>query len=69
MRYNDLNDPKVAQAGVVVQTGRNWSAQAAVADAESGLSQRDLVGVVAHGRAGLGMFPAPPRHRQCKGKE
>ena len=24
---------------------------------------------MAHGRAGLGMFPTPPRHRECKGKE
>lgn len=40
-----------------------------MADAESRLHHRDLVGVVAHGRAGLGMFQTPPWHRECKGKE
>lgn len=32
------------------------------------LRHKDLVGVVAHGRAGLDMFPKPPRHKECKGK-
>lgn len=59
----------MAQAGVVVKTGRKWSAQSAVLDAETRLRHRDLVGVVAHGRAGLGMFLTPARHRECKGKE
>ena len=69
LMYRDSRDPKVAQAGVEVKTGRKWSAQVAVADAESRLRHRDLVGVVAHGRAGLGMFPTPPRHREAQGKE
>ena len=68
LMYRDSRDPKVAQAGVVVKTGRKWSAKAAVLDAESRLRQKDLVGVVAHGRAGLGLFPTP-RQRECKGKE
>ena len=69
LMYRDSKDPKVAKAGVVVKTGRKWSAQAAVQDAESRLRHKELVGVVAQGRAGLGMFPAPPRLRECKGKE
>ena len=48
--------------------GRKWSAQAAVLDAESRLRNKDLVGVVAHGRAGLGMFPKPQR-KECKGMD
>lgn len=66
--YRDSNDPKVAQAGVVVKTGRKWSASSAVLDVEARLRHKDLVGVVAHGRAGLGMLPTPPRHKECKGK-
>ena len=66
--YRDSRDPKVAQAGVEVKTGRKWRAEAAVLDAKSWLCQKDLVGVVAHGRAGLGMFPTP-QYRERKGKE
>lgn len=67
--YRDSNDPKVAQAGVLVRTGRKWSAQAAVLDAQARLRHKELVGVVARGRAGLGMFPTPPRPKELKGKE
>lgn len=69
LMYRDSRDPKVAQAGVVVKTGRKWSAQAAVLDAESRLRHKDLVGTVAHGRAGLGVFPTPPRHKESNRKE
>ncbi|KAL0173755.1 hypothetical protein M9458_029723, partial [Cirrhinus mrigala] len=61
LMYRDSNDPKVAQAGVLVRTGRKWNAQAAVLDAQARLRHKELVGVVARGRAGLGT--------QCKGKE
>lgn len=57
--YRDSRDPKVAQAEVVVKTGRKWNAQAAVLDAESRLCQKDLVGVVARGRVGLGLVQTP----------
>ena len=66
--YRDSRDPKVAQAGVVVRTGSMWSVQAAVLDAGSRLCLKDLVGVVANGRAGLGMFPTP-QCKECKGME
>ena len=66
--YRDSRDPKKAQAEVVVRTGRKWSAQAVVLDAESRLHHKDLVGVVADGRAGLGMFPTQQR-KECKGME
>lgn len=35
LMFRDSRDPKVAQAGVVVKTGRKWSAQASVLDVES----------------------------------
>ncbi|XP_030593796.1 uncharacterized protein LOC115785971 [Archocentrus centrarchus] len=41
--YRDSSNPKLAQAGVVVKTGRKWSAQAVVLDAESRLRHKDLV--------------------------
>lgn len=59
LMYRDSRDPKVAQAEVVVKTGRKWNAQAAVLDAESRLCQKDLVGVVARGRVGLGLVQTP----------
>ena len=37
-------------------------------DAESRLRHKDLVGVVAHGRAGFGMLPTP-QSKECKGME
>lgn len=49
-------------------TGRKWSAKAALLDAESRLCHKDLVGVVAHGREGLRLFPTP-RHKESQGKE
>lgn len=58
----------MAQAGVEVKTGRMWMAEATVLDAESWLCQKLLVGVVAHGTAGLGLFPTP-LYRERKGKE
>lgn len=49
--YRDSRDPKVAKAGVVVKTGRKWNVQVAVLDAESRLRHKELVGVMAQGRA------------------
>lgn len=56
----------MAQAGVPEQTGRKRSAQTAVLDAECRLCHKDLVSVVAQGRAGLGLVP---HHKDTKGKE
>jgi len=35
LMYKDSDDPKVAQAGVLVKSGRKWSAQTAVLDAQA----------------------------------
>lgn len=56
MMYRDSSDPKVAQAGVKVKTGRKWKADEAVTQAESRIRHRVLVGAVTRGRAGLGTF-------------
>ena len=56
--YRDSKDPKVSAAGIEVRTGRKWKAGEALEVAESRLRQRELVGNVARGRAGLGYFPS-----------
>ncbi|KAI8513308.1 hypothetical protein Bbelb_099470 [Branchiostoma belcheri] len=48
------SDENVSKAGVVLRTGRKWSVEKAVEEARSNLRHRDIVGVVAQGRLGLG---------------
>ncbi len=68
MLYEDSSDPKVAQAGMEVKTGRKWRADKAVLQAESHIRHRVLVGAVTRGRAGLGTFPTP-QYSKAKRKE
>ena len=68
LQYRESNDPKVAQAGIEVRTGRKWRAAEAVDVAEARLRQRALVGTVAQGRAGLGSGRTP-RYHKAQGKE
>lgn len=56
------------QAGVEVRTGRRWRAQEAVDQAEARLSHKELVGVVAIGRAGLGTT-STTQYSKARGKE
>ncbi|KAL1249583.1 hypothetical protein QQF64_020588 [Cirrhinus molitorella] len=63
--YRDSKDSKVA--GIDVRTGRKWRAQECLEVAESRLRHRALVGTVATGRAGFGMFPQP-RYEKAHGK-
>ncbi|XP_063056077.1 uncharacterized protein LOC134450154 [Engraulis encrasicolus] len=65
--YRDSSDPKVANAGIQVRTGRKWKAEEAVQTAEARLRHKALVGVVTRGRAGLGSFPTPKMN--TRGKE
>lgn len=46
-------DQKVSAAGIEVRTGRKWRAEREVEVAESCLRQKELVGTLATGRAGL----------------
>ncbi|KAI8494393.1 hypothetical protein Bbelb_276190 [Branchiostoma belcheri] len=48
------SDENVSKAGIVLRTGRKWSVEKAVEEARSNLRHRDIVGVVAQGRLGLG---------------
>lgn len=54
LMYRDSKDPKVAQAGVLVKTGRKWSTQAAVLDAQARLRHKEIVGVVAEAEQAWG---------------
>ena len=68
VQYRDSSDPKVANAGIEVRTGRKWRAENAVQAAEERLRHKKVVGVVTRGRAGLGSFPIPQTNT-TKGKE
>lgn len=65
--YRDSSDPKVAQAGVKVKTGRKWRVDEAVSQAGLPLHHRVLAGAVTQGRAGFGTFPVP-QYEKAKGK-
>ncbi|XP_035685395.1 uncharacterized protein LOC118421998 [Branchiostoma floridae] len=54
MTLEGSKDEKVSQAGVELRSGRKWSVAKAVQEAKSSLRHRDIVGVVAQGRLGLG---------------
>ena len=68
LQYRESRDPKVASAGIQVQTGRKWNAGKALDVAESRLRQKALVGSIATGRAGIGYFPST-RVDKAQGKE
>ena len=51
-------DPKVTGAEVDVYTGRKWKAAKEVKVAEERMREKEILGAVATGRAGLGFFPA-----------
>ncbi|XP_052259364.1 uncharacterized protein LOC127863766 [Dreissena polymorpha] len=47
-------DSSIRNAGIETRTGRKWSASQAVEQAEKRLQQKDIVGITAVGRQGLG---------------
>ena len=53
----DSHDPLVKNAQPSVITGRKWKAKIAVENAESALRMKDIIGIVANGKAGLGLHP------------
>lgn len=63
LQYRNSRDPKVSAAGIEVRTGRKCKAGEALEVAESRLRQKELVGSVARGRAGLGYFPQHQSHK------
>ena len=50
----ESSDDLIWKAGIETRTGRKWSASQAVAQAESRLRHKDIVGTTAVGRQGLG---------------
>lgn len=50
--YRDSKDPKVAEAGIEVQTMRKWKASHELSTIEQKLRQKTLVGTVAVGKSG-----------------
>lgn len=48
-------DSKIRNAGIEIRTGRKWSASQAVAQAESQLKLKDVMGTTQVGRQGLGI--------------
>ena len=54
LTLRDSSDDKINSAGIEVRTGRKWSVNQAVQDAESNLRHKDIVGATNQGREGLG---------------
>ncbi|XP_053389443.1 uncharacterized protein LOC128552430 [Mercenaria mercenaria] len=59
LTLRDSADEKISKAGIDVRTGRKWSVQQAVDQAEANLRHRDIVGTTNIGREGFGQ-----RHQQ-----
>ena len=55
LQYRESSYPKVSQANIEVRTGSMWRAQEAVEQAESRLRYSVMVGLIASGRAWLGI--------------
>lgn len=58
LQYLGFRDANVSRAGIVVRTGRKWRATEAAQQAEIQLKHKDVLGVVAKGRAGLRKIPS-----------
>jgi hypothetical protein len=54
LTLRDSPDEQIRDAGIVTRTGRKWSATDTVIQAESALQHRDIVGITAVGRLGIG---------------
>ncbi|XP_030008310.1 uncharacterized protein LOC115431800 [Sphaeramia orbicularis] len=54
MTYRDSQDEQVRHAGILTRSGRKWAADSSVAQAESMLKLRDIIGTPCTGRQGLG---------------
>ncbi|XP_060584269.1 uncharacterized protein LOC132740392 [Ruditapes philippinarum] len=54
LTLSDSPDEQIREAGIVTRTGRKWSATETVSQAKSSLMHKDIVGVTAVGRQGIG---------------
>lgn len=68
LQYRDSRDQKLSAAGIEVRTERKWRAEREVEVAKSHLRQKELVGTLATGTAGLGLFPKT-QVGKARGKE
>lgn len=68
LQYRDTGDQKASGAVIEVRRGRKWRVEREVEVAESRHRQKQLVGMLATGRAGLGSFPKDLM-RKARGKE
>ena len=59
LTLRDSADEKISRAGIEVRTGRKWSVNKAVEQAESSLEHQVIVGATNIGREGLGMRQQP----------
>ena len=54
MTLRDSPDELISEAGIVTRTSRKWLAAVSVSQAESSLKHKDIVGLTAVGRHGIG---------------
>lgn len=59
LTLRDSQDEQIREAGIVTRTGRKWSASETVNQAESSLKLKDIVGITAVGRQGIGATKTP----------
>ena len=53
----DSCNPQVKNAKPSIITGQKWKAKIAVENAELALKMKEIIGMVANGRAGVGLHP------------
>ena len=58
IQFKYSKDPKINEASIEVDTGKKWKAAKELKIAEERLREKEILGVVATGRAGLGFFPS-----------
>ena len=69
LQYAESVDPKVVvAAGIQIRSGRKWSVDRELQVAEERLRHKAILGSIAKGRAGLGVFPFTHTN-SAKGKE
>ena len=68
IQFKYSKDPKTARVGIEVYTGKKWKAAKELKIAEERLQEKEILGVVATGCAGLGVFPSV-RVDKVEGKE
>ena len=58
--YKNSKDPKVANAGISIHTGKKWDVRKELRSAEERLKMKAIIGTVAEGTMGLGYIQREP---------